>query len=134
VVHRERVPTRPGTNHKIWKLSGADEPLGQRRSTSPNLDPQRHIVRTAVKDYWPTCECHAGDPVPATVLDPYMGSGTTLQVASWLGRDSIGCELSPEYVALAETRIATMPLCLARREPKKLAPSFVPLEGQRELF
>ena len=134
VIHRERVPTRPGKEHKIWKLSGGDEVLGQRRSTSPNLDPQRHIVRTIVQDYWPTCDCRAGEPVPATVLDPYMGSGTTLQVASWLGRDSIGCELNPDYAALAEARIATKPRCLTRRAPKPPGPSIVPLEGQRKLF
>lgn len=43
--------------------------------------------------------------VPATVLDPFMGSGTTLAVALRYGRDAIGIELNPEYIALAEQRI-----------------------------
>lgn len=34
------------------------------------------------------------------VLDPFAGSGTTLRVAHDLGRDVIGIELNPEYVAL----------------------------------
>jgi DNA modification methylase len=36
--------------------------------------------------------------VPCTVLDPFLGSGTTGLVAARLGRDSKGIELSPGYV------------------------------------
>lgn len=36
------------------------------------------------------------------VLDPFMGTGTVLKVARELERDSIGIELSPEYVAKAK--------------------------------
>jgi site-specific DNA-methyltransferase (adenine-specific) len=41
-----------------------------------------------------------------TILDPFAGSGTTLAVAARLGRSGVGCELNPEYIALAEQRIA----------------------------
>lgn len=34
-----------------------------------------------------------------TVLDPFSGAGTTIRVASELGRNSIGIEVNPEYVA-----------------------------------
>lgn len=37
------------------------------------------------------------------VLDPFMGSGTTAQVATELGRQFIGCELNPEYAAMYGT-------------------------------
>lgn len=47
----------------------------------------------------------AGCPEGGTVLDPFAGSGTTLAVAATLGRNAIGCELNPEYIALAERRI-----------------------------
>jgi DNA modification methylase len=40
------------------------------------------------------------------VLDPFMGAGTTGLVAQRLGRRWIGCELNPEYAAMAERRIA----------------------------
>ena len=36
-----------------------------------------------------------------TVLDPFMGSGTTNTVANRMGRHSIGIEIIPEYHALA---------------------------------
>ena len=42
------------------------------------------------------------------VLDPFMGSGTTGQVATDLGRHFIGCELNPEYVELHELRRTTI--------------------------
>jgi DNA modification methylase len=48
----------------------------------------------------------AGCPEGGTVLDPFAGSGTTLAVAAELGRSGIGCELNPEYIKLAEERIA----------------------------
>jgi site-specific DNA-methyltransferase (adenine-specific) len=47
----------------------------------------------------------AGCPEGGTVLDPFAGSGTTLAVAAELGRNGIGCELNPEYIAMAEERI-----------------------------
>lgn len=53
----------------------------------------------------------AGCPPGGTVLDPFCGSGTTGVVAECYGRDFIGIELKPEYVAMAERRIGNvMPL------------------------
>lgn len=42
----------------------------------------------------------------ATVLDPFMGSGTTGIACARTGRDFIGIEIDPDYLALAERRIA----------------------------
>lgn len=47
----------------------------------------------------------AGCPVGGVVLDPFAGSGTTGAVAASLGRNFVGIELNPAYVALAEQRI-----------------------------
>lgn len=47
----------------------------------------------------------AGAPAGGLVLDPFMGAGTTAVVAERLGRQWLGCELNPEYAAIAEARI-----------------------------
>jgi DNA modification methylase len=39
------------------------------------------------------------------VFDPFMGSGTTGVACVQLERSFIGCEISPEYFAIAEKRI-----------------------------
>lgn len=54
----------------------------------------------------------AGAAPGQVVLDPFMGSGTTAQVAQTLGRQYIGCELNPEYEALQKKRLSQMSLSL----------------------
>ena len=55
----------------------------------------------------------AGCPASGTVLDPFLGSGTTAVVALRNGRNAIGCELNPDYVEMAKLRVAQ----LAARTP-----------------
>ena len=43
-----------------------------------------------------------------TVLDPFMGSGTTGVACKELGRNFIGIEISPEYYEIAKKRIGDM--------------------------
>ena len=47
----------------------------------------------------------AGCPKGGTVLDPFMGAGTTGLVAARLERNYVGFELNPDYAAIAEKRI-----------------------------
>jgi DNA modification methylase len=54
----------------------------------------------------------AGAPAGGIVLDPFMGSGTTAQVAQNLGRQYLGCELNPEYEALQQNRLGQLSLGL----------------------
>lgn len=54
----------------------------------------------------------AGAALGQVVLDPFMGSGTTAQVAQSLGRQYLGCELNPEYEALQNKRLSQMSLSL----------------------
>ena len=47
----------------------------------------------------------AGCPPGGVVLDPFVGSGTTLIIAEELGCAGIGIDLNPEYLELARERI-----------------------------
>jgi len=80
-----------------------------------NWDTARGVPRyTAAKRFgensarttgWaPTCD-HAAPAVPCTVLDPFVGSGTTAYVAKEHGRKAIGCDLSADYLELAAARL-----------------------------
>jgi len=53
--------------------------------------------------------------VEDTVFDPFVGTGTTCVAASRCGRNSIGCDIDPSYVKLAERRLrdASRPLLAA---------------------
>jgi site-specific DNA-methyltransferase (adenine-specific) len=49
--------------------------------------------------------CRLVTPPGGTVLDPFMGSGSTGKAATLEGFSFVGCELQPEYMAIAEARI-----------------------------
>ena len=49
--------------------------------------------------------CRLVTPPGGVVLDPFMGSGSTGKAALREGFGFIGCEMSPEYMAIAQARI-----------------------------
>ena len=74
---------------------------------SNNFQSQGFIGRyeRSTTGWRPGCS-HDAAPVPAVVLDPFVGSGTSIVVANALGRRGIGLDLSREYLGLAQRRIA----------------------------
>ena len=48
----------------------------------------------------------AGCPAGGTVLDHFMGSGTTALVARNLQCNAVGLELNPAYIEIAKRRLA----------------------------
>jgi hypothetical protein len=64
-------------------------------------------VRWKDRGFHRSCECPEEPPVPCRVLDPFAGSGTTLQVAEALGRDADGVELFEKNVAIVKQRLKT---------------------------
>ena len=69
--------------------------------------------------------CRLVTPPGGVVLDPFMGSGSTGKAAVLEGFRFIGCELSAEYLAIAEARIRAA-------QPKPASPA--PAEPQLGLF
>ena len=55
----------------------------------------------------PTCACNDGR-APATVLDPFGGSGTVAVVAREYGRQSIMIDLAERYLQIAARRLETV--------------------------
>ena len=85
---------------------------GQRGVFSADGAPTRQTI-----GWQPGCDCNAAR-IPATVLDPFVGSGTTVAVAQSLGRKGIGLDLNPDYLAIARKRLEgiTLPLPIGARE------------------
>ena len=52
---------------------------------------------------WTSCSCNAGW-IAGTVLNPFCGSGTVLEVCRLLNRNAIGLELNPEYEPMIRER------------------------------
>lgn len=78
-------PVKGRNKRSVWKI--ATQPFSEVHfATFPETLPETCIKASTKK----------GD----TVMDIFAGSGTTLSVASRLGRKSIGIELSPEYIKI----------------------------------
>ena len=149
-VQRERIATRPGDDSKVtalarpagWATRGKHSAAAYNTpethaKTIGNRDPQRHISRVVTLGWLPACGCDAEAPlaaIPCTVLDPFLGSGTTAQVAEHLGHAWLGCELNPDYIAQAEARIATVPRCLRPKPTTRPTAKSGKSLAQRRLF
>lgn len=105
VVERERVWTAKdvGTTNKDAHLAP--------QSMARNGDSRAGNVGSRTVGWQPTCSCSA-DTIPATVLDPFCGSGTTMLAARKLGRRSIGLDLDQRNIALIEERMGTQGVML----------------------
>lgn len=67
-------------------------------------------------------------PDAKTILDPFMGSGTTLVAAQIMGRQGTGIELDPKYFDIACRRVNE-----AARQPRLEMPEPAPSWAQRDL-
>ncbi len=70
------------------------------------------------------CPCSPHEPQPATVLDPFIGSGTTIVVAEALGRNGVGCDLSMDYLRMASRRISRPHARITTERPGEPLPLF----------
>ena len=63
-----------------------------------------------------------------TVLDPFMGSGTTLTVANRMRRNSIGIDIVPEYCEMVKSQLRPVELYLL--DPKEKYEKTKPDDGR----
>ncbi len=61
-------------------------------------------ITTETVGWEPGCKC-GEKPVPATILDPFSGAGTTCLTAARLGRRYIGFDINGDYKQMSDKRI-----------------------------
>lgn len=98
--HRRLRPPRRPPGQAPAQAHG--QPAARPLDLPEGLRPPRPSMERFVQG----CACVGSTPVPATVLDPFAGSGTVGVVATRLGRSSILLELNPLYLEIAKGRVA----------------------------
>lgn len=121
------LPVGDWANGRLKKLSEKDKTRDNSQNGSgfgknvSNWLNRKHVYPTNVLNFATVCnnKNHSAafpDELPEwfiklftkeydMVLDPFMGSGTTLQVAKRMRRSSIGIEIIPEYVEMVKKEI-----------------------------
>ncbi|MCG1008257.1 DNA-methyltransferase [Halorubrum lacusprofundi] len=83
---------------------------GDEQEAHPNLKPQK-LMREL---------CHAALPLrEGKILDPFMGSGSTIAAAHALGYDAVGIELDETFYEMAENaipKLAEVPTEIEKRD------------------
>jgi len=103
---------------KAMKIAGCDsqgeyhgEAQGdyEKANAQNPSDTKRRILKKMSQvtehDWLPSCDCDAGEPVPAVVWDPFCGSGQTGIAALNLGRSFVGIDMKREYCDVTIARL-----------------------------
>jgi len=105
--NNEKLSGKEWTKYSIsiWSIEKSKD---ERKIQHPAMFPEE-LCRRLIKIYTKKDE---------TVLDPFMGSGSTLVAAKNLGRNYIGFEINDEYIELAKKRLKQSPLYEFSEEEK----------------
>jgi DNA modification methylase len=95
---REKSEYADHNQRNVWILS-REGSVGAHSAVFPGEIPRRAIL--------------AGTKEGDTVLDPFIGSGTTVAVAKSLARSGIGIDINLQYLSMAAARIMAVPLAMA---------------------
>lgn len=100
----ERDENLEGEPEQKWLKGGGGTGISDRENIkAKNIHPT--VKPLKLMSYLITIGSRPGD----TILDPFMGSGTTGVASKMLGREFIGFELQKEYFEIAEDRIKSEP-------------------------
>ena len=96
----------PAEKHSIWFSQVWDNIRGESTRHHPAPFPEE-LAQRLIRMF-----SFVGD----TVLDPFVGTGTTMVAAAQAARNSIGVEIDPSYYALARERLVrVLPSMTAKR-------------------
>ena|SRR3990167_1884447 len=87
----EKYKFERGTLQDIWRIKGSKEKYEGHGAVFPV-----ELVAKAIQSFSEENDA---------ILDPFMGSGTTLVAAKMLGRKATGIEISEKYCAIARDRL-----------------------------
>jgi DNA modification methylase len=99
IVDREFVPQQDVSAEKGVRGANDQKPM----DASNQWQGVPRGITSIETTGWTACSCGAGW-VTGTVLDPFCGSGTVLEVCRKLNRNAIGFELNPDYETLIRER------------------------------
>lgn len=98
VTHKEEIPDHVVEAFRAARLRSTGDTGRTDGYTARKPNFRRRILG---EGWMATCEHVDAKPIPATVLDPFNGSGRAGIVAKRLGRSYIGIDASAEYCAIA---------------------------------
>jgi len=93
--YRDRNNMRGANPGDVWEFSHVHY-CNENRQNHPTQKPEGLIERMVL------ASSDEGD----LVLDPFLGSGTTLRVCQQSDRKAIGIEINPDYVAMTKDRLS----------------------------
>jgi site-specific DNA-methyltransferase (adenine-specific) len=92
--YRERNNMAGANPGDVWQFSHVHY-CSEEREPHPTQKPEALIERIV----------RASSNLGNLVLDPFVGSGTTCRVAKVLGRNWLGIDINPDYIAMSQRRI-----------------------------
>lgn len=94
-----------GVGRSEWRGGGRRGVFTENSSTHVSEHPTEKpviLIRKLIELFW----------LQGTILDPFMGSGTTLRAAKDLGRKAIGIEIEERYCEVAAKRMSQSVMAL----------------------
>lgn len=116
-VWEATVPTFSGAHFAVYPEELVERPIKSScpPKTCAECEEPYERAENSDREWTKMCACETDETDPGIVLDPFIGSGTTAAVAKRLGRQFVGFELNPDYVAMAQQRAG-----LTVDEPERL--------------